>query len=217
MPERPALDLFDALHSTPARRYLEPDPIDESVLWDLLDAAIRGPSGGNSQGWGWVVVTDPQVKQTIADWYRDGWERVYGNAVPTAQSADSGLTASVHGSAEYLAAHLQEAPVFVFPVLTEVSESPLAGASIYGAVQHLMLAARAYGIGSTLTSLHAFHESEVAALLGLPENARTMALIPLGYPARGRWSEPKRKPVQEVTHWGRWGQHRERPDDAGGS
>ena len=75
-----------------------------------------------------------------------------------------------------------------------------------------MLAARAHGIGATLTSLYAGHEDEVKALLGLPDDANTMGLIPLGYPARGRWAEPKRQPVQEVTHWDRWGEHHARSD-----
>ena len=59
------LTVLEALHSTPARRYLAPDPIPDDVLWAILDAAIRGPSGGNTQHWGWVVVTDQQVKDRV--------------------------------------------------------------------------------------------------------------------------------------------------------
>jgi nitroreductase len=84
------------------------------------------------------------------------------------------------------------------------SQNPRLGSSIYGAVQHLMLAARAYGIGSTLTTLYAGHEDDVRELLGLPPEALTMALIPLGYPARGRWAQPKRKPLEEVVHFDRY-------------
>ena len=68
--------------------------------------------------------------------------------------------------------------------------TPGCGSSIYGAVQQLILAARAYGIGTTLTSLYAGHEAEVRELLGLPADALTMALLPMGYPSRGRWAEP---------------------------
>ena len=64
-----SLSALEALHSTPSRRYLAPDPIPEEVLWAILDAAIRGPSGGNCQGWGWVVVTDQAVKARVAGWY----------------------------------------------------------------------------------------------------------------------------------------------------
>ena len=70
------------------------------------------------------------------------------------------------------------------------ARSPRLGSSIYGAVQQLILAARAYGVGTTLTTLYSGHEEEVRELLGLPDDAMTMALIPMGYPARGRWTQP---------------------------
>lgn len=203
------ITVLEALHSTPARRYLKADPIPDDVLRAILDAAIRGPSGGNSQAWAWVVVTDPEVKRPIAEWYREGWERAYGSRREAILSSEDGQGLGKRNflSAEHLANHLEEAPVWVFPVLLGAakSQSPRLGSSIYGAVQQLMLAARAYGIGATLTSLYAGHEDDVKQLLGIPEDALTMALIPLGYPAQGRWAEPKRRPVEEVVHVGRWG------------
>jgi nitroreductase len=209
-----ALTLMEALHSTPARRYLKPDPIPDDVLWTILDAAIRGPSGGNSQGWGWVVVTDAAVKKPIADWYREGWQAAYGTRRDAIMADENGLGLGRRNflSAEHLATHLEEAPVWVMPVLERAaaSKSPRAGSSIYGAIQHMMLAARAHGIGATLTTLYAGHEDETKRLLGIPEDALTMALIPLGYPAQGRWAEPKRKPVDQVTYWNKWGQTRTR-------
>jgi len=216
MPTQPEpLDVLEALHSTPARRYLKPDAIPEDVLWALLDAAIRGPSGGNSQGWGWVVVTDPAVKKQIADWYREGWNAAYGVRREAIMADESGMGLGRRNflSADHLAAHLEEAPVWIIPVLENAakSRSPRTGSSIYGAVQHLILAARAYGIGATLTSLYAGHEDETKQLLGIPEEHLTMGLIPLGYPAQGRWAQPKRKPVDQVTYWDRWDTTRTRP------
>ena len=202
MPDRESLDVLEAIHSTPARRYLKPDPIPEDVLWTLLDAAIRGPTGGNTQGWGWIVVTDPEVKQQIQAWYLEGWEGAYGTRRDEilADPDGAGLGRRNFLSAEHLANHLHEAPVWIMPVQRNARESRMGGSSVYGAVQNLMLAARAHGIGATLTSLYAGHEDDVNAL------------IPLGYPARGRWAEPKRRPVEEVTHWGRWGEQRARSD-----
>ena len=78
-PEAEPLPVLDALHSTPARRYLSPEPIPDEVIWAVLDAAVRGPTGGNQQGWGWVVVTDPAIKQQMAAWYLEGWNRAYGS------------------------------------------------------------------------------------------------------------------------------------------
>jgi nitroreductase len=211
--DRAPLDVLEAIHSTPARRYLKPDPIPDDVLWDILDAAIRGPSGGNQQGWGWVVVTDPEIKRQIHAWYLEGWQRAYGvrRDEILASEDGAGLGRRNFLSADHLANHLHEAPVWVMPVLRNAREGRMTGSSVYGAVQNLMLAARAHGIGATLTSLYAGHEDEVRDLLGLPEDARTMGLIPLGYPARGRWAQPKRLPVDEVTHWDRWGAQRTRP------
>ena len=211
-----SLSALEALHSTPSRRYLATDPIPEDVLWAILDAAIRGPSGGNAQQWGWVVVTDQKIKERVAGWYRENWEAAYGrrrDSILAGDAGSSGLSPRGFLGAEHLAHHLEEAPVWVFPVLRNAADatSPRVGSSIYGAVQQLCLAARAFGIGTSLTTLYRGHEDELRELLGLPPDALTMALIPIGYPARGRWAEPRRRPVEEVVHWNRWGATRGRP------
>ena len=211
-----SLSALEALHSTPSRRYLATDPIPEDVLWAILDAAIRGPSGGNAQQWGWVVVTDQGIKERVAGWYRENWEAAYGrrrDRILAGDAGSSGLSPRGFLGAEHLAHHLEEAPVWVFPVLRNAADatSPRVGSSIYGAVQQLCLAARAFGIGTSLTTLYRGHEDELRELLGLPPDALTMALIPMGYPARGRWAEPRRRPVEEVVHWNRWGATRGRP------
>ena len=215
--EAEPLPVLDALHSTPARRYLSAEPIPDEVVWAILDAAVRGPTGGNQQGWGWVVVTDPAIKQQVAGWYLEGWDRAYGRRreeILAAPPGTDGLNPRSFLGAEYLAHHLAEAPVWIFPVLRHAAgaRSPRLGSSIYGAVQQLILAARAYGVGTTLTTLYSGHEGEVRELLGLPEDAMTMALLPLGYPVQGRWAQPKRRPVEEVVHWDQWGATRPRPE-----
>lgn len=197
-----SVPLLEALHSTPARRYLSTEPIPDEIVRAILDAAIRGPSGGNSQKWAWIVVRDRSVKDQVAVWYKESWDALYGSRREQILNGDAeGLNAASFRAGDHLANHIQEAPVWIFPVLLGPGRStnPRLGASIYGAVQQLMLAARAYGIGSTLTTLYQSHEAEVRELLGLPENALTMALIPLGYPAKGRWAQPKRRPLEEVV------------------
>ena len=212
MTEPEPIPVLEALHSTPSRRYLSGEPIPEDVIRAILDAAIRGPSGGNQQSWGWVVVTDPEIKKPVADWYREGWAKAYGGRREQilADPGGAGLSRASFLAAEHLAGHIEEAPVWIFPVLRHAaaSRNPRLGSSIYGAVQQLMLAARAYGIGATLTTLYLGHEDDVRALLGLPDDAATMALIPLGYPAKGRWSQPVRRPLDEVVHWDHWDQER---------
>ncbi|AEV83454.1 nitroreductase [Actinoplanes sp. SE50] len=209
-PQPQDLRLLEALHSTPARRYLSTEPIADDVIRDILDAAIRGPSGGNSQPWVWIVVRDADTKKQIADWYREGWERHYGSRREEILNAPDGGPMSKRSflAADHLAAHLEEAPVWIIPAILGAAKSsnPRLGSSIYGAVQQLMLAARAHGLGSTLTTLHIGHEADVRDILGLPENALTMALIPLGYPSKGRWAQPKRRPLEEVVFFDRYQQ-----------
>ncbi|AEA26286.1 nitroreductase family protein [Pseudonocardia benzenivorans] len=210
-----ALPVLEALHTTPARRYLSTDPVPDEVVWSMLDAAVRGPSGGNSQGWGWVVVTDPDVKKRVAGWYRENWNAVYGSrrAEILAQPPGTpGLSRNGFLGAEHLAEHLEDAPLWIFPVLRGAAGAtdPMIGASIYGAVQNLCLAARAHGLGTSLTTLYRGHEDELRELLGLPDDALTMALVPIGRPVRGRWAQPRRRPVEEVVHWDRWGATRPR-------
>ncbi|MEU8240772.1 nitroreductase family protein [Actinoplanes missouriensis] len=199
------LPLLTALHSTPARRFLSTEPISDDVIRAILDAAIRGPSAGNGQFWTWIVVREEATKRQIAAWYREGWERHYGSRRDEILNAPDGgpMSKASFLAAEHLANHIEEAPVWIFPVLLGAGKStnPRLGSSIYGAVQHLILAARAYGIGATLTTLHISHEEDVRAALGLPDDALTMALIPLGFPSKGRWSEPKRRPLDEVVHF----------------
>jgi nitroreductase len=70
--------LIEGLYSTPARRYLSKKPIPDEIIWKILDAAIRGPSGGNKQGWIWIVVKDQNTKNEIASWYLKTWNQTHG-------------------------------------------------------------------------------------------------------------------------------------------
>lgn len=204
-----SIQLIEGLHSTPARRYLSTKPIPDEIIWNLLDAAIRGPSGGNNQKWGWIVIRDKSTKEQISEWYRNEWNRSYGirrKAIMQGTDQSDSLGARNYLSAEHLSNHIQEAPVWIIAILRDMvlSNNPRSGSSIYGAVQNLILAARAYGIGATLTTLYSSHEDRVKELLNIPDDAMTMALIPLGYPNRGKWSQPRRQPVENVTYWESW-------------
>lgn len=207
------MDLFEAIYTTRAMRRLKPDPIPDDVLRTILNAAIRAPSGGNSQGWTFLVVRDPEQRRRLADIYRPllgglfGPDGPYGRLLDSSDPRVAEQTRKMANSALYLAEHMQDAPVIVVPCIrtggrpTEVST----GSSIYPAVQNLMLAARAVGVGSTLTTIHRQREAEVKAALGIPAEYETAALIPLGYP-RGRWGVAERRPLDEVVFGDRWGE-----------
>ncbi|MCH7578579.1 MAG: nitroreductase family protein [Chloroflexi bacterium] len=203
------MDIFEAINSQRAMRRLKPDPVPEELIWKLLDAAVKAPSGGNRQPWNFIVIRDDETKTKIAEWYLDGWNKTYG---PVKQAAmASPTTARTYASADHLANHLAEVPVLIIATFNTSGVAPVStsGASIYPAVQNLMLAARALGLGTTITTLHRSHEAEVKQLLGVPDGVDTMALIPLGYPV-GKFGPTNRIPTEKVVYWEKWGQARER-------
>ena len=105
---------------------------------------------------------------------------------------------------DHLTEHFHEAPVLIVCCLVGDSGSGVgAGASIYPAVQNMLLAARALGLGATLTTRHLLYEKEVDEILGLPREAHTFAIIPIGYPL-GRFGPVSRAPVEQVTFLDRW-------------
>ena len=206
------MEFFDVIRTQRAMRRLKPDPVSDDDLWTILDAAIHAPSGGNAQGWNFIVIRDQEKKKKIGAWYLEGWNRAYGPR-RDAMLADEKM-ARLFRSADYLANHMAEVPVLILATQPGGFPDLSSGASIYPAVQNLMLAARAIGLGTTLTTLHRFHEKDVKELLGIPDNVDTMALIPVGHP-RGKFGEPRRVPVEKVTYWDEWGAQHGRGDAAG--
>jgi nitroreductase len=203
------MDVFEAIGTQRAMRRLKPDPVSDEHLWTILDAAVKAPSGGNRQPWKFLVIRDPETKRKIAEHYLDAWNRIYAPFRDFALADPP--TARVFNSADHLANHLAEVPVLILVTVQRDGVAPgsPAGASIYPAAQNLMLAARALGLGATMTTLHMEHEREVKELLGIPEGVDTMALIPIGWP-RGRFGPASRQPAEQVTFWDRWGERRER-------
>ena len=207
------MDLYEAIWTTRAMRRLKPDPIPEGVLRSILDAAIRAASGGNTQAWAFVVVRDPALKEQIGALIQPavaelfGTETRYGRAMASPDPAVAEPVRRMAASVRYMVDHLHAAPALVFACLDLGSNpgSVTSGASIYPAVQNLMLAARAHGVGSTLTTMHRRRQDEVRSLLGIPSTVETMAMIPLGYPL-GRWGVAARRPLEEVAFDNRWGE-----------
>jgi nitroreductase len=203
------MDFFDVATTQRATRRLTPDPIPEATLRQIMDAAICAPSGGNRQGWSFLIVRDPARRARLGELYREAWAELmkvpyYRDAAAAPPDSPAG---KMLASARHLSEHLGEAPVLIVACIgldPGVKATLTTGASIYPAVQNLMLAARALGVGSCLTTIHKFRDREVKELLGIPANVETAALIPLGYP-RGKFTPARRKPVTDVTYSDRWG------------
>jgi nitroreductase len=204
---RANLDLLEAIHTTRSIRRFRADPLPDDLVEHVLDAAIRAPSGTNSQSWRFLVVRDPSLRARLGELYRQGFREVY--PADRLQAETDPARRRVMSSADYLADHMgDEPPVLVLVCLERAPGAPpsgrAAGSSAYPAVQNLLLAARGLGLGGCLTTLHMRREAEVKALLGIPESVDTYALIPLGYPATPH-GPLNRRPVREVTFRDRWG------------
>ena len=120
----PNLSLLEGIHSTPSRRYLSEELIDDEIIWNIIDAAIRGPSGGNKQDWGWIVIKDKNTKNQIAKLYLESWNKSYGNR---RDSILNNLDNDALGprnflSAEHLANHITHAHVWIVPILRYISK-----------------------------------------------------------------------------------------------
>jgi len=205
--------LFDTIYSLRAIRRLKPDPIPEDTLRKIVEAGIHAPSGGNRQDWGFILVRDLELKTFIRDHYRDTQQKFRANQPPINElppPRQRALKASI-----YLSDHMNEAPVILlacsakeYPTWAQAQNhrgsTATVHGSIYPAVQNILLACRAYGIGSVLTTTHFFFEDELKKKVGVPDSMEIAALLPMGYP-RGKLGKTTRKPVDEVLYWDHWG------------
>jgi nitroreductase len=212
------MELYDAMQNLRAVRRLKPDPIPDDVLARVLQAAAWAPSGGNQQPWRVVVVTDPDIKQSLADLYKPEWVKYVGNYQQRLEGMPEQERAALQrnlAAGDYLADHLQAAPVLLLfcfdPRRMAITDmkldriSVIGGGSIYLAVENLMLACVAEGLGCVLTTLHCHREPEIRELLGIPDPWGTAGLIPLGYPI-GRGHGPvNRRPPSELAFRDRFG------------
>jgi nitroreductase len=193
--------LLELMSTQRAMRHFLPDPVPAEVLECIVRAATYAPSGKNTQPWAFVMITDAELRRQIGDLYREAW---YETMPPmlTAPPA-SGAEARAREDWEYLGSHMADAPALAL-VCTTASGGALASAgSIFPAIQNLLLAARAYGVGGCLTTVHRARDAQIKALLGIPDSVDTVALIPLGYPSRV-FGPVRRKPVGEVLHLNGW-------------
>ena len=218
------ITLFEAMYSARAMRWLKPDPVPPQLIQRILEAAIQAPNAGNRQNWLFMVVQDAEQRRRIgAIYYKvSQWvlQRYHHQNRPAHQSQaeyDRMMSGGAH-----LYEHMGDAPVLLIPCLrinpvelpAEIpadvrsamrEASPwTAGASIYPAVQNIILACRALGLGTVLTTNHTIAEDEIKEVLGLPSEVRTFALMPIGYPERS-FGPVKRRPLVEVAMIDRYG------------
>jgi nitroreductase len=201
-------DLFEIIRTTRSMRRLKPDPVPNELIRKILEAGTCAPSGGNMQRWRFLVIRDAEIKRTVGAYYKRAWvEQVaprYRSGEPAPGTSRERFLRLLD-AAEHLAAHIHEAPVWIVPCLEGGTPTRTSGSSIYPAVQNMLLAARALGLGATLTTLYLQFEQQAEAALGLPPGVHSYALLPIGYPV-GRFGPVRRVPLADVVFENRWGQ-----------
>ena len=212
------IDLYDAMRTLRAVRRLRPDPIPDDVLYRVLEAATWAPTGGNRQAWRVIVVKDPARKQRLGELYKKitiPYTQSYMEQLANRPEEERVRAERMLRASHYLAEHLGESPVllvFCFnPEGLAVTDAKLdrvsvvGGGSIYPAVENLLLACRAEGLGCVLTTLLCMEEPEVRELLGIPQPWGTAAVVPIGYPVLRGHGPISRRSVEELTFTDSWG------------
>jgi nitroreductase len=211
-------NLYDALMTTRAMRRFSAQPVDDETVRALLAAAVQAPSGGNIQPYQFVVVTDHAKKERIGELYLQAHLRYWPVVDKLTPPFKTEEAAARHQrnlkAADYLAHNIGSAPVLIFVLVPKMSmavedeqgvmEVGPVYASVYPAVQNLMLACRAFGLGTCITTLHRVYEDEVRQLLEIPDRFEVVSLLPIGHPT-GKWGVAARRPAASLTSWNTFG------------
>lgn len=191
-------------------------PVEPELVTECIELALQAPTGGNSQGYRFLVVTDPDLRARLGELYRQGWEVMYGDrdraesGLPTDDPDYVAATRRVIDSAAYLAEHMGEVPVHVIPCIRGRTDgAPVAmQAGIWGsllpAAWSFQLAARARGLGTCFTTLHLIHEQEAAELLGIPDDVMQGALIPVAHTIGTEFKPGPRRDLSRFVRYDRW-------------
>lgn len=210
--------VYEAMSTLRAVRRLKPDPIPTDVLNRVLQAAAWAPTGGNAQPWRIVLVTDAAPKKKLGELYAGSWKNFakgYEARLTGLPEADRAREARTLAAANHLGDHFGEAPaiaIFCFnPKFMAITDAKLdrvsvvGGGSVYTAVQNLMLACRAEGLGCVLTTLLCEHEEKVREILAIPQPWGTAAAIPMGYPIAKGHGPIRRQSPEKLVYANRWG------------
>ncbi|MPY94473.1 MAG: nitroreductase [Acidimicrobiia bacterium] len=198
------MDVFEVMGTARAIRYLRADPVQPELVEKLIWAATRASSPGNSQQWGFVVVTDADKKARIGGAIADAFSGTFRDPGP---DADRSVRLMLRG-AKALAEGLATAPVLILVCgrMAYPRGNPdelMVWSACYPAAQNLIVAARGLGLGATFTTFQRRAEHVVRETLGIPDDVRMAALIPIGWPDRPH-GPVNRRPVDEVIHWEAW-------------
>ena len=201
------MELVDVMRTTHACRYYKPDPVPPEVFYDAIEAARFAPQGGNRQPVRFLIVTDPDKRRQLGEWYRAPWKKYA--AREGGKSAVSTKVERTLKAADDFAEHFGEHPAIVVVLVALADTRPtdadlgrlsiVGGASVYPMVQNFCLALREHGVATTLTTLLCAFEPKVKELLDIPEELSTAAFVVAGYPAQPFPTKLSRRPVEKIA------------------
>jgi nitroreductase len=202
------MPIEEAMRTQRALRRLKPEPVDDALVLRLIELALRAPTSRNAQHWDFVLVKDPGVKARLARLYRIAWG-LYGRLGRRLTVSNSKMQRQLD-AVQWQVDHFEAIPVLVVACLRGIR--PMWPAlvvtsyygSIYPAVQNLLLAARAAGLGAALITLPLWSTWLVRRALHLPWRVTPCAMVPLGWPL-GHYGPTTRRPVGKVVHLDRYG------------
>jgi len=187
-------------------------PVPRELILECIGISQQAPTASNSQGWRWIIVTEPERKKALAEVYQSVAGSYFPAEIAKLEAEGEMQTARVYSAAAYLTEHLHEVPAIVIPCLLgrPPMDSLLSAtsffASIYPAVWSFNLALRARGLGTVLTTFHLAHESDAAKVLGIPEGVTQAALLPVAYTIGDDFSRATRPAPETITFFEQWDQ-----------
>lgn len=211
--------MLEGIMTTRAMRRFTDEPVTDEQILTCLRAAVQAPSGGNIQPYQFVVVTDPDARARVAEVYlraHERYEPAIAGQIPPFPDDDARRRHERNWAmTDHLARHLAEVPAIVAVLMNDIDMTVTDDegtmdvgptyASVYPAVQNFILAARAQGLGTVLTTVFRIYEDDMRAALDVPDRFQVVALLPLGHP-QGSWGvAPRPRPAERLTSWNTYG------------
>ena len=198
------MDVIEAMDTCTAMRYFKPDPVPKEVIEKLIYAATRASNPGNSQGWAFLVIDDPETKRVVGEKVLEGMAPFFA-ARPQGQDA---VEERMLVGAEHLAKNFANVPAWIVGMARKVypphdPQESFMHSTIYPAAQNLIVAARSLGVGTCFTTFPGHAEPEIRELCNVPDDLHMFVYIAVGYPER-RFMPVKRKPIDDVLTWNRF-------------
>jgi nitroreductase len=199
------MDTIEAMETCTAMRYFKAEPVPKSEIEKLIHAATRASNPGNSQGWEFLIIDDPAIKEPVGEKVLEGMAPFFASR----PAGKDGVEERMLLGAEHLAKNFAKVPAWIVGMARKVyppqdPQESFMHSTIYPAAQNLIVAARSLGIGTCFTTFPGNAEPQIRKLCKIPDDLHMFVYIAVGYPER-QFTPVKRKPLEEVITWNRYG------------